>query len=83
MNKELEQYYEERFSMMTTKGWSDLMEDTQKMFDARNHVLGIQDETDLYFKKGQLDVLQWILTLKQSSEEVYEQLMSGDSANDS
>jgi hypothetical protein len=83
MNKELEQYYEERFSMMTTTGWQQLMEDTQKMFDARNHVLGIQDEKDLYFKKGQLDVLQWILTLKQSSEEVYEQLMSGDSANDS
>lgn len=83
MNKELEQYYEERFSMMASKGWSDLMEDTQKMSDARNHVLAIQDEKDLYFKKGQLDVLQWILTLKQSSEEVYEQLMSGDSANGS
>lgn len=81
MNKELEQYYEARFSMMTTKGWSDLLEDVQKMFDARNHVLAVQDEKDLQFKKGQLDVLQWILTLKQSSEEVYEQLMSGDSAN--
>ena len=83
MNKELEQYYEERFSMMTTKGWSDLLEDVQKMYDARNHVLAVQDEKDLQFKKGQLDVLQWILTLKQSSEEVYEQLKSGDSANGS
>lgn len=83
MNKELEQYYEERFSMMTTKGWSDLLEDVQKMFDARNHVLAVQDEKDLQFKKGQLDVLQWILTLKQSSEEVYEQLMSGDTVNGS
>jgi hypothetical protein len=83
MNKELEQYYEERFSMMTSKGWQQLLEDAQKMFDARNHVLAVQDEKDLYFKKGQLDVLQWILTLKQSSEEVYEQLMSGDTANDS
>ena len=83
MNKELEQYYEERFSMMISKGWQQLLEDAQKMFDARNHVLGIQSEEDLYFKKGQLDVLQWILTLKQSSEEVYEQLMSGDSVNGS
>lgn len=83
MNKELEKYYEERFSMMTTKGWSDLLEDVQKMFDARNHVLAVQDEKDLQFKKGQLDVLQWILTLKQSSEEVYEQLMSGDTVNGS
>lgn len=83
MNKELEQYYEERFSMMTTKGWADLLEDVKKMFDARNHVLAVQDEKDLQFKKGQLDVLQWILTLKQSSEEVYEQLISGDTANGS
>lgn len=83
MPKELEEYYESRWEMMTTKGWSDLLEDVQKMFDARNHVLAVQDEKDLQFKKGQLDVLQWILTLKQSSEEVYEQLMSGDSANGS
>lgn len=81
MNKDLEQYYEERFSMMATKGWSDLLEDVQKMYDARNHVLAIQSEQDLHFKKGQLDVLQWILTLKQTSEEVFEQLKSGDSVN--
>ena len=83
MNKELEQYYEARFDMMAGKGWLDLIDDIQKMYDARNHVLGVQSEQDLYFKKGQLDVLQWILTLKQSSEEVYEQLKSGDSADGS
>ena len=83
MIKELEQYYEARFDMMAGKGWSDLIDDVQKMYDARNHVLGVQSEQDLFFKKGQLDVLQWLLTLKQSSEEVYEQLKSGDSANGS
>lgn len=83
MNKELEQYYEARFDMMAGKGWLDLIDDIQKMYDARNHVLGVQSEQDLYFKKGQLDVLQWLLTLKQSSEEVYEQLKSGDSADGS
>jgi hypothetical protein len=83
MNKELEQYYEARFDMMAGKGWLDLIDDIQKMYDARNHVLGVQSEQDLYFKKGQLDVLQWLLTLKQSSEEVFEQLKSGDSADGS
>lgn len=83
MIKELEQYYEARFDMMTGKGWSDLIDDVQKMYDARNHVLGVQSEQDLFFKKGQLDVLQWLLTLKQSSEEVFEQLKSGDSADGS
>ncbi len=27
MNPELQKYYEERFSMMSTQGWIDLMED--------------------------------------------------------
>lgn len=83
MNKELEQYYESRFDMMVGRGWLDLIDDVQKMYNARNHVLGVQSEQDLYFKKGQLDVLQWLLTLKQSSEEVFEQLKSGDSADGS
>lgn len=81
LSPELEQYYEDRWTMMSGRGWKDLIDDVQKMFDARNHVLGVQSEQDLFFKKGQLDVLQWILTLKQSSEEVYEQLQSGDSSN--
>jgi hypothetical protein len=83
MDKLLQEYYEARFDMMAGKGWLDFADDVQKMYDARNHVLGVQSEQDLFFKKGQLDVLQWVLTLKQSSEEVFEQLKSGDSAHGS
>ena len=79
IDKKLQQYYEERFSMMATQGWQDLMEDAQSMFDGINHVLAIQDEKDLHLKRGQLDLLQWLLSLKQVSEQSYEQLMSGDS----
>lgn len=80
IDKQLQSYYEERFSMMATKGWQDLMEDAQAMFDGINHVLAIQDEKDLHLKRGQLDLLQWLLSLKKVSEQSYEQLMSGDSA---
>ena len=31
MNKELQQYYEDRFTMFTTKGWKDLVEDLQRI----------------------------------------------------
>jgi hypothetical protein len=81
IDKKLQQYYEERFSMMATQGWKDLMEDAQTMFDGINHVLAIQDEKDLHLKRGQLDLLQWLLSLKQVSEQSYEQLMSGDTAS--
>jgi hypothetical protein len=83
IDKKLQEYYESRFSMMSTQGWQDLMEDVQLMFDSLNHVLSIQNEADLMVKKGQLDLLQWLITLKPVSEQAYEQLMSGDSADGS
>jgi len=64
--------------MMATDGWKDLIEDAQKIFDALNNVLPIQNESELQLKKGQLDILQWLLSLKGSSEQSYESLLSGD-----
>lgn len=78
MDEKLQAYYEARFSMMATEGWKDLIEDAQKIFDALNNVLPIQNESELNLKKGQLDILQWILSLKGSSEQSYESLLSGD-----
>lgn len=78
MDEKLQAYYEARFSMMATEGWKDLIEDAQKIFDALNNVLPIQNESELQLKKGQLDILQWLLSLKGSSEQSYENLLSGD-----
>jgi hypothetical protein len=81
MDKQLEKYYEERFSMMTTVGWKQFIEDVQGIFDAVNKVAPIQNEQDLFFRKGQLDILQWVITLKESSEQAYEALQK-DSSGD-
>jgi hypothetical protein len=78
IDKKLQSYYENRFSMMATDGWQDLMEDAQQLFDSLNQVLPIQNETDLQLKRGQLDILNWLLNLKPASEAAFEQLMSGD-----
>ena len=82
IDKKLQEYYENRFSMAATQGWQDLMEDAQTMFNSLNNVLPIQNEADLHLKRGQLDILQWLLSLKDVSEQSYEQLMSGDTANE-
>ena len=74
IDKKLQSYYENRFSMMSTEGWKELMEDAQQMFDSLNHVLSIQNESDLMVKKGQLDLLQWLLNLKPASEQAYASL---------
>jgi hypothetical protein len=74
IDKKLQSYYENRFSMMATTGWQDLMEDAQQLFDSLNQVLPIQNETDLQLKRGQLDILNWLLNLKPASEAAFEQL---------
>jgi hypothetical protein len=76
IDKDLEKYYEERFSMMTTKGWSDLIEDVQNLFDSYNDVGSIDTVEKFQKRKGQLDILKWILTLKDVSEQTYEELQN-------
>lgn len=79
IDKKLQSYYENRFSMMATEGWQDLMDDVQKMYDSLNQVMPIQTESELQLRRGQLDMLNWLLNLKPASEAAFEQLMSGDS----
>lgn len=74
MNKELQTYYEERFSMMSTQGWIDLMEDIDKMIEPINNISTIVDEKGLQFRKGELSILIWLKNLKQVSEQAFEDL---------
>jgi len=74
LDKDLQEYYEARFDMMATKGWIDLIADIEKVIDERNSLMATKSLDELNFRKGQLDVLHWIRTLKQLSEEAWEQL---------
>ena len=74
MNQELQKYYEERFSMMSTRGWIDLMEDVDKMIEPLNNISTIADEKSLQFRKGELSILIWLKNLKQVSERAFEDL---------
>lgn len=74
MDKELQQYYEERFNTMATPGWIDLIEDIDNMINSLNNISVILDEKDLQFKKGELSILTWLKNLKEVSERSYEEL---------
>jgi len=74
MDKELQQYYEERFNTMATPGWIELIEDIDNMINSLNNISVISDEKDLQFKKGELSILTWLKNLKQVSERAYEEL---------
>jgi hypothetical protein len=74
MNRELQDYYEERFSMMASKGWKDLVEDLELMLDNTNTLAGVDTEQQLWFRKGEISIMTWLKNLRESSTEVYEQL---------
>ena len=74
MTPELDKYYTDRFSMMGSDGWKDLLEDIDSMIASLNNISVIPDEQSLQFKKGELSILTWLKTLRQVSERAYEEL---------
>jgi hypothetical protein len=74
MDRELQDYFENRFSTMATIGWKDFIEDTQALFDVYAQVDTVNSVEELYKRKGQLDILQWVLSLKSVSEQTYKEL---------
>ena len=74
MNRELQDYYENRFSMTATQGWRDLLEDIDLMLSSTDTVKGVETVEQLHFRKGEVSIMTWLKNLKQSSEDVYEQL---------
>jgi hypothetical protein len=65
--------------MMATQGWADLLEDLQKLKDSLNNLSLVTDTQDLYFRKGQIDILDLILKRKDTCEQVYQELQNEDS----
>lgn len=74
MNQELQKYYEDRFDLFSRPGWVDIIEDVDNMLTALNNVSTITDEKSLQFRKGEISILTWLVTLKEISERAYEDL---------
>lgn len=78
MTPELQRYYEDRLSMMGDKAWKDLTEDVEAMLQSTNDLFSVQDEKTLHFRRGEISMMRWILSLKEISEQAYEQLKDDD-----
>lgn len=74
MDQELQAYYDARFELFASKGWNDLMEDVEAMIMATDHISGVKDANDLFFKKGELSIMTWLRMLKQTTNQAYEEL---------
>ena len=80
MTPELQAYYERRLSMMGDPAWQDLMDDLKAMIEATNRLEGIDSEKDLWFRKGELSIMNWLFNLKPISEQTYEDLKADENS---
>lgn len=77
MAPELQKYYEETFNTMSTKGWEFLIEDFEEIKASLNDLSTVTDTQTLFFRQGQLDILELVLGRKAMCEKVYEDLQNG------
>ncbi len=76
MNPELQRYYEERFTLCSTQGWRDLMDDVREMLKATDTTSGITDLRQLGVKQGEISIMNWLLSLQEVSEQAYKELQN-------
>lgn len=74
MDDKLEQYYRDRFDMLTSQGWKDLIEDIDSMLVSANKLDGIDSEAKLHFRKGEISMMKWFIGIERMSEDAYKEL---------
>lgn len=82
MTPELQRYYENRLDMMGGEAWKQLMEDVTEMLKSTNSLDGTtKDNVD--FRRGEVSMMRWMLSLKSVCEYSYEQLKEDDAQTSS
>ena len=67
MSKEDIQFLEDRLSMMETEGWRDLIEDFKNLENSASNIDTMNSEQDLWYAKGQLLIINLILSLQSAT----------------
>ena len=57
------QFLEDRLSMMETEGWRDFIEDFKNLENSASNIDTMNSEQDLWFAKGQLHIINFLLSL--------------------
>ncbi len=71
------QFLEDRISMTGTDGWLDLLEDLKNLEKNIVNLDNIKSEKDLWEIKGQLRVINFIISLENATNLALEELQDG------
>ena len=79
MIKTDEKFLEDRLEMFESHGWLDLIEDIKNLEEGIGNLNSINSEQDLWFTKGQLRLINFILSLENATNLALEELQDGNS----
>ena len=74
MDIALQKYYEDRLSMCSTDAWRELMKDIEGMLKATDTLSSVSDTHSLDFRKGEVSMMRWMLSIADVSEESHMRL---------
>ena len=73
MDQETQQYYDNYFSLFMTDGWKQLMQDFSNNAMQINSIEATKDAYDMFFRKGQLNILAHLLNMETIVNTNYEE----------
>jgi len=82
MNRDLEHYYNVYFDLFRSEGWKQIIEELSENAENVSSIESIKDQNDLYFRKGQLNVLGHLINLESITLSAYEEAMQEDEEDD-
>ncbi len=74
MNEEDKKWYEDQFELFSTAGYKALVSKVKEIADNLDTLRNTSTESSLQFKKGQLDILDWLAGWEGSVEATYKDL---------
>jgi len=79
LNQDDLEFYERRFDLFAQEGWKDLVDDFEQLKKNLSDLAQISTEQDLWYRKGQIEMINYLIQLKTLTEQAYEEGINEDS----
>ncbi len=76
IDKETELRFNNFFMLFRQDGWKELIEDLTDDYNNLNEVRNIQDEKQLYYTRGRLEILGQLINLERTTNLAHEELQA-------
>jgi hypothetical protein len=74
VDKDTQQYFDRYFDMFASEGWKQFIEDMEGNRELMSDLMTVKDANDLFYRKGQVDVLNRIVNFQDSIENAHKVL---------